>query len=121
VPVTRFLLWLTGLLSYTFNINLRFLGLPRDPFGGAMVTSIGSLGLNEGYPPLVPMSRVPVLVCAGKVEDRPVVRDKEIVIRPICVLTATFDHRVMDGFLAGKLARFITEYMEDPEAHEGEE
>jgi len=114
--LSRFVFKLMGFLCYTLNLDLSSLGLPKDPFGSAMVTSIGSLGIAEAYPPLVPMSRVPTLVAVGKVEDKPVVRDGQIVIRPTCVLTATFDHRIMDGFTAGKLARFLTEYLEHPEA-----
>lgn len=119
-PVTRFLLWLMGLITYTLNVDLKAFGLPRDPFGGAMVTSVGSLGISEAYPPLVPMSRVPVLICVGKLEDKPVVRDGGIVIRPMCVLTCTFDHRVMDGVTAGKLATTLLEYLEAPVAFESE-
>lgn len=116
--LTRFVLWIVGLLQYTLNFNLKFIGLPRDPFGGVMVTSVGSLGISEAYPPLVPMSRVPLLLCIGKLEDKAVVRDGQIVIRPVCVLTCTFDHRVMDGFVAGKMAKFVMAYLDNPESVE---
>ena len=115
---SRFVLRFVAFLQYTLNLNLSFIGLPRDPFGGVMVTSIGSLGISEAYPPLVPMSRVPFLVSVGKVEDKPVVRDGQIAIRPECVLTATFDHRIMDGLLIGKLAEFVTSYLSAPEEYE---
>lgn len=121
VFVMRFLLWLVGLISYTFNLDLAWAGLPKDPFGGAMVTSIGSLGIDEAYPPLVPMSRVSLLFAIGAMKDRPVVVEGEIVVRPVCIITATFDHRVMDGFIAGKLAKRVSRYMADPEAGEAEE
>jgi pyruvate/2-oxoglutarate dehydrogenase complex dihydrolipoamide acyltransferase (E2) component len=121
VFVMRFLLWVVGFLSYTFNLDLRWAGLPKDPFGGAMVTSIGSLGIDEAYPPLVPMSRVSLLLAIGALKERAVVINGEIVIRPICVITATFDHRVMDGFVAGNLTKRVMRYMEDPTAVEAEE
>jgi len=117
--LARFVIWMAGLLSYTFNLDLRWLGLPRDPFGGAMVTSVGSLGIDEGYPPLVPMSRVSLLICAGRIEEKPVVRDGQIVIRPVSVLTCTFDHRLMDGLIAGRLATHVIGYLSDPQKHEG--
>ncbi len=121
---SRFILNFIAFLSYTLNLNLKSLGIPRDPFGGAMVSSIGSLGIPEGWPPLVPMSSTPLLVAVGRIEDKPVVREgpsgKEIVIRPMCVLSCTFDHRVMDGFLGGRLARFVEEYFADPWAVEKE-
>ena len=114
----RTVLGFLGFLQYTLNFSLSFLGIPRDPFGSAMVTSIGSLGINEGWAPLVPMSRCPFIVAVGKIEDRAVVVDGQVVIRPICVLSATFDHRIMDGLAGGALARFVTAYLANPEEHE---
>ena len=110
----RPLLRAIGFLQYTLNLDLSRLGMPRDPFGGAAVTSIGSFGISEAFAPLPPITRIPLLVSVGKVEPRPVVRDGAIVIRPVCVLCATFDHRIMDGYLAGKLAKFVTRYLADP-------
>jgi pyruvate/2-oxoglutarate dehydrogenase complex dihydrolipoamide acyltransferase (E2) component len=121
VWVMRFVLWVVGLLSYTLNLDLRWAGLPRDPFGGAMVTSIGSLGIDEAYAPLVPMSRVPLLFAVGALKERPVVVDGQVTVRTICVVTATFDHRLMDGFIAGKLTRRVMGYLADPAAMEAKE
>jgi pyruvate dehydrogenase E2 component (dihydrolipoamide acetyltransferase) len=114
----RVVLGAVAFLNYTLNLDLRWAGLPKNAFGSAMVTSIGSLGIPEGFAPLVPMSRTPVLVSVGKVEDRAVVRDGQVVVRPICVLCGTFDHRVMDGLLAGRLVERTLAYLSDPEAAE---
>lgn len=107
-----------GFLQYDLNLDLRALGLPKDPFGSAMVTSVGSLGISHAWAPLVPMSRVPIVVALGKVEDKPVVREGKVVVRPVCTIGATFDHRIMDGLLAGKLSEAVTEYLADPAAFE---
>jgi pyruvate/2-oxoglutarate dehydrogenase complex dihydrolipoamide acyltransferase (E2) component len=32
----------------------------------------------------------------------------------VCILCAAFDHRVMDGLLAAKLAKFAARYLADP-------
>lgn len=114
----RFVLWLIGLLQYTFNLDLSRLGIPRDAFGSALVTSIGPLGLSEALAPLVPMTRTPIVLSVGKIEDRAVVRDGEIVIRPIAILGATFDHRILDGYQGGKLAKTALAYLDDPAAYE---
>ncbi len=116
--VNEITLRLLCFLQYTLNLNLRRLGIPQDPFGGAAVTTVGSFGISEAYVPLSPVTRTPVIVSVGKVEDRPVVRGGSIVIRPMLVLCATFDHRIMDGYLAGKLAKFVTRYLFDPERYE---
>ena len=117
--------WINGIflrllcfLQYTLNLNLRWVGIPQDPFGGAAVTSVGPFGISEAYVPLSPITRTPIIAAVGKVEDKPVVRSGSIVIRPMCVLCGTFDHRIMDGYLAGKLAKFVSRYLSDPELHE---
>ena len=51
----------------------------------------------------------------GKIEEKPVVRDGEIVIRTILPLTGTFDHRIVDGAQIGKLARGIKRNFRKPE------
>jgi pyruvate/2-oxoglutarate dehydrogenase complex dihydrolipoamide acyltransferase (E2) component len=112
------MLRLIDFLQYTLNLNLSRFGIPQDPFGGAAVTSIGSLGISEAFVPLSPITRIPLFVSLGKVEEKPVVRHGEIVIRPMCVLCATFDHRVMDGYRAGKMTKFVTRYLADPEKYE---
>jgi pyruvate dehydrogenase E2 component (dihydrolipoamide acetyltransferase) len=108
----RVLLWLLDLLSYRWN--LRVPGSPRDAFGSAMVTSVGMLGIKLAYAPLVTFSHCPIVVLVGQVEDRPVVREGQIVIRPMCTVTATLDHRVLDGVQAGLLAAGTQRLLENP-------
>ena len=109
----RWMLKIISWLSYT--LNLRVPTTPRDAFGSAMVTSVASFGVKLAYVPIVTFSRCPLIVVVNQVEDRAVVRDGEIVIRPMISLTATMDHRVLDGFQAGRLARLMTEVLENPE------
>lgn len=109
-PMVRLL----GLLQYTFNWDMTMFGMPRDPFGSAMVTSVGMFGITTGLAPLFPPSRCPVLLLIGAVEDRPVVRNGEIVIRPMVTLTGTFDHRVVDGYHGGLLAKTLRSHLENP-------
>ena len=79
-----------------------------------MVTNIGSLGLEEAYVPLVPYSRVPLLVAMGPLQDTPVVENGEIVIAKTMKIYATFDHRILDGAHAAKMSKLVTEYIENP-------
>jgi len=116
----RLVLRVIDFLQYTLNLDLSRLGIPPDPFGGAGVTSIGSLGMSEAFAPLSPITRMPIVLSVGKVEEKPVARDGNVVIRPVCVLCATLDHRIMDGYLAAKLAKFVTRYLADPERYESE-
>ncbi len=108
---------LLAFVNYTLNLDLRWAGIPRDPFGGAMVTNIGSLGLESAFVPLVPFSRVPILVAMGAVERAAVVDDGEIHAAQIMRICATFDHRVIDGAHAAKMAKILRGYFEHPYAH----
>jgi 2-oxoglutarate dehydrogenase E2 component (dihydrolipoamide succinyltransferase) len=45
----------------------------------------------------------------GKLASRPVVRDGQIVARPMAYVTLTIDHRVLDGFAANTfLTRWVS-------------
>ncbi len=115
-----FLPWLVRLISfliYNLDIHLPRLGLPADPFGSAMVTSVGMLKVPSGFAPLVPMSRVPLIVCVGEVVDRPWVVDGQVVPRPILDLSFTFDHRFMDGLTGSRMTKYFQEIIQDPAKH----
>jgi len=101
---------------YEAGLNLRFSGLHEDMFGSAMITNIGSLGLDLGYPALMPAGNVPMVLAMGRVQRKAVVRDEEIVIRSMLPLSATFDHRIVDGHQVGILAAAIRKHLANPEA-----
>ncbi len=50
-----------------------------------------------------------------KIEDRPVARDGEVVVRPMMYLALTYDHRVIDGREAVTFLVRIRQCIEDPE------
>lgn len=89
-------------------------GQPAHPLGSLFVTNIGSLGLDEGYVAPVPFARVPLYVCVGAVHDAPMAVDGQVVVRPQLVLTATGDHRLVDGAHAASLARIVRASLADP-------
>jgi hypothetical protein len=106
--------WLTSDL----NLDLSHLGMPRQAFGGAMITSVGMWGVSRAYSPLAHYYRVPLLVLVGTVHKMPVVVEDEIVVRPILTITATFDHRYVDGFHAAQFAQSVRSYCEAPASFE---
>ena len=108
-----------GFFGYTLNLDLEKLGVPNDAFGSIMITNIGTLGLEEAYPPLVPYSRVPIVMAMGAVQDAPVVEDGAVVPGRVMKVCATFDHRVLDGAHAAIMVRTLRSWMEDPEKHFG--
>jgi pyruvate dehydrogenase E2 component (dihydrolipoamide acetyltransferase) len=110
-PVFRFLKWIT----VDMGIKIKSLGLSADSFGSFVVSDIGSFGLNTGMTSLMPAAKIPAVIVLGKIEEKVVVRNGEMVIRTILPLTGTFDHRIVDGLQIGKLARGIKRNFRKPE------
>ena len=88
--------------------------LEAFPFGACVITSVGMLGLDEGFVPPTPFARVPLYVLLGAIRDQAVVEDGQVVVRPMLTITATIDHRFMDGFQGAVLARKVREIFADP-------
>ena len=88
--------------------------LRRQSFGSAMITPVGMWGVIRAYTPLASYYRVPVLVCVGAVTQRPVAVAGRVVVRPVLTLTATFDHRYVDGAQAARFAHAIQYYCANP-------
>ena len=110
-PVFLLLKWIT----VDMGIEIKALGLSAHSFGSFVVSDIGSFGLNTGMTALMPAAKIPCVVVLGKLEEKPVVRNGEIVIRTILPLTGTFDHRIVDGMQIGKLARSLKRAFRKPE------
>ena len=111
-PVVRFLSWVVGGLG----LELPTLGLTTDAFGSILLSNIGTFGLTSGMLALFPVAHLPAAIAMGAVQEKPVVREGEIVVRSKLTLTGTFDHRLVDGEQAGKLASSLTRLMENPES-----
>lgn len=110
-PVFLLLKWIT----VDLGLEIKALGLSAHSFGSFVVSDIGSFGLNTGMTALMPAAKVPAVIVLGKIEEKPVVRRGEIVIRTMLPLTGTFDHRIVDGMQIGKLARGIKRNFRKPE------
>lgn len=112
--VLRQALRLSAWLTSDLNLDLPALGVRRQAFGGAMITSVGMWGISRAFSPLAGYYRVPVLVLVGAVTHRPVAVAGQVVVRPMLTLTATFDHRYADGFQAARFAQAVREYLAHP-------
>jgi pyruvate/2-oxoglutarate dehydrogenase complex dihydrolipoamide acyltransferase (E2) component len=82
-----------------------------------MVTNVGSLGLESAFVPLVPYSRVALLIAVGAVKRVPIVINDEIVAADTLSLFVTFDHRILDGSHAAVMASTMREWLENPFDH----
>jgi len=54
------------------------------------------------------------IVAVGATEEKPVALGGEVVVRPILTLTATFDHRAVDGAPAAEFLQTVKELLEEP-------
>jgi pyruvate dehydrogenase E2 component (dihydrolipoamide acetyltransferase) len=108
------IVWLSGFLTSSLGISFKPAKISAFPFGSCIVTSIGMFGLDEGFVPPTPFARVPVYVLIGAMNDRPAVHNGELTIRKKLTITATIDHRFMDGFEGGVLAKTIRSMIENP-------
>lgn len=114
--VRPFLLFTTWLL-YELNLDLSFLGFPKDPFGSVMVTNVGGMGIEIAWAPLCPYTRVPLLLTIGSIKDRVVAIDGKVEIRPIMSIGVTFDHRLIDGAHAAQMSAEFKKCFDDPEQY----
>jgi pyruvate dehydrogenase E2 component (dihydrolipoamide acetyltransferase) len=85
----------------------------EDLHGGTFtITNIGPLGGTA----LIPAINYPevAILGMGKVQEKPVVRDGQIVIRKMLPLTLAFDHRIADGADAARFVSELARQLSDP-------
>jgi len=81
--------------------------------GTITITNVGTYGSSFGTP-IVNIPEVAILA-VGRIEDRAVVEDGQVSVRPSVTLSLSFDHRVLDGADADKALTDLREILEDPE------
>jgi pyruvate dehydrogenase E2 component (dihydrolipoamide acetyltransferase) len=84
-----------------------------DLEGGTFtISNLGMFGVENFIAVLNP-PQVSILA-VGAVEEKPVVRDGEIVVRPLMSLTLTCDHRAVDGAVAAEFLATVRSMLEEP-------
>jgi pyruvate/2-oxoglutarate dehydrogenase complex dihydrolipoamide acyltransferase (E2) component len=110
----RWVLILIGYMSAVLGWSVKSLGVERYPFGACCITNVGMFGLDEGYVPPTPFARCPIYVLIGALKDAPRVVDGAVTVRKELVITATIDHRYIDGAQGAALANVLRAIFEDP-------
>lgn len=87
--------------------------MPEDYTGGTFTVS--SLGMYDvdSFTAIINPPEAGILG-VGKIIDKPVVLNSEIVIRPMCTLSLTYDHQLIDGADAAKFLQRIKAYLQNP-------
>jgi pyruvate dehydrogenase E2 component (dihydrolipoamide acetyltransferase) len=88
--------------------------LRPDDVGGATFT-ISNLGMY-GVDAFAAILNAPqaAILAVGRIADRIVPVDGRAEIRPMCTLTLSFDHRVVDGARGAQFLETLSELMEEP-------
>jgi len=87
---------------------------PDDLRGSTIsVSNTGSYGSEAGTPLLNPGNAVTIAL--GVIAPRALVVDGEVVARPACTLSLTFDHRVLDGAEAGRALTDLVAALQEAE------
>lgn len=88
--------------------------LKPDEMSGSTFTisNIGMYGVDS-FNPIINQPNSAILGVSATV-DKPVVRNGEIVIRPIMNLCLTIDHRIVDGLAGAKFMQDLKKLLENP-------
>ncbi|MCB9228456.1 MAG: 2-oxo acid dehydrogenase subunit E2 [Deltaproteobacteria bacterium] len=85
---------------------------PQDVRGGTFTLTNPGLYGSLHSQPIISQPQVAIL-SLGAVTDRAVVREGEVVIRPVCQVGLTFDHRLIDGEGGARFLQDLRSYLED--------
>ncbi|KAB7707916.1 biotin/lipoyl-binding protein [Bacillus aerolatus] len=77
------------------------------------ITNIGSAG-GQWFTPVINHPEVAILGI-GRIAEKPVVKNGEIVAAPVLALSLSFDHRMIDGATAQNALNHIKRLLNDPE------
>jgi pyruvate dehydrogenase E2 component (dihydrolipoamide acetyltransferase) len=91
----------------------RTLSLPELSGSTFTLNNVGSFGGSSGTP-IINHPEVAILA-VGRLQDKAVVRQGAIIARPVMPLALSFDHRVIDGAMAGAFLARFKELVENPQ------
>jgi hypothetical protein len=120
ISLTRWILKISSVLVNRFNFDLSRFGFPDDPFGSAIISSVGMHGIESAYGPLVPVARSGLLMVITEIKEKPWVEEGKLVVRPVLKLCMTLDHRLFHGYYVSLLQKEVKALLQNPEALMGE-
>jgi pyruvate dehydrogenase E2 component (dihydrolipoamide acetyltransferase) len=87
---------------------------PEDLSGSTF--TITSLGAQGGLlaTPILNFPEVGILG-VHRIKERPVVKDGQIVVGDVMLLSLSFDHRIVDGHVGAAFAYDLISYLEEPD------
>ncbi len=82
--------------------------------GTFTLTNLGALGSGWTFETAIINQPESAILRVGAITDRAVVREGQIVARPIMTYSLTYDHRVIDGAVAAKFISSLVSALENP-------
>ena len=87
---------------------------PNEMKGGSMsITNIGSAG-GQWFTPVINHPEVAILGI-GRISEKAVIKNGEIVAAPVLALSLSFDHRMIDGATAQNALNHLKRLLAEPE------
>ncbi|WP_158735531.1 dihydrolipoamide acetyltransferase family protein [Alteribacillus sp. YIM 98480] len=81
--------------------------------GSCTISNVGS-AQGQWFTPVINHPEVAILGI-GRIEEKAVVRDGEVVIAPMLALSLSYDHRLIDGVTAQNALNHVKRLLNDPE------
>ena len=82
--------------------------------GTLTLTNLGALGGGYRFETVIINQPESAILGTGGITDRAVVRDGQIVVRPIMTYYFTYDHRVVNGAVAAQFMGRLVQLLENP-------
>ena len=82
--------------------------------GTFTLSNLGAVGAGYRFETVIINQPESAILGTGAITERAVVRDGQIVIRPIMTYYFTYDHRAIDGAVAAKFMASLIRVLEDP-------
>ncbi|MGA1609590.1 MAG: 2-oxo acid dehydrogenase subunit E2 [Candidatus Nanopelagicaceae bacterium] len=107
-PLMKFLSFWSG------GLGRSLFGQPGHPLGSAFVSNVGRFEMQEAYLAPLPFARTPIYMAIGEIHDAAIAVEGEVKVRKVVTITATADHRIIDGAHAGKLIKSFKYFLNQP-------
>ena len=104
----------TGFVASSLGWTVKGLGIEAFPFGSCIITNVGMFGVDEAFVPPTPFARVPLYILVGALREQAVVKDGQVVAQRQLTITATIDHRFIDGAQLAVVAKTLRSVLENP-------
>jgi len=77
------------------------------------ITNLGAVG-GEHASPIINYPEAGILAL-GEIKEKPAVHEGEVVPRQILTISASVDHRIVDGAIAARFTNEVKQYLHDPD------